>query len=1027
MTESKIDSIIEVALGLGRAVGGLLLDGEPQDIIDIIGVQDSEALLVRGFGFFSVLQINGYYGSVGTDEFQRAKTDTYSGLKNRLNEESNHLVKFFYESDPDGAQEVLQENFQPMRSHLKQCRLDLDDLIDEKIEAMIPYTQKESCFIVFYTYPTKANEYEVENFGNIGSGSSIQNFTADKLLLNHKSIISSLVSTISSSLSVKIVKSELVISEIYRCINGNGAHKTTKFELAEDVNAAAAVEKLSHLPSRKIALDEKEIVKYAREITKDNNMSLEPVLPPSIGEQLIASGCYDTGAGTIVSGSRMYAPLAVNVYGRDIKDFDVLVRSMRGVPFRIALTLKSNGLNKSFMEGIETFAASIGGLVNKKMKLRNKALSMLENMRLSEEIVSLSITASTWAPLDRRVDTETGKGYYSLTLLDKRLSRFKTAINDWSSMQAKDCVGDGLECLFSTFPGLIGYHVAQQCPAPLKDLTNLLPITRPASEWDGGSLAYRTDDGKILFSAPMSDKQSSEVIVLTGDMGSGKSAALAANNFGFVIQPSSNGDLPFLRGIDFGYSQKGVCDAIRDGLLDHEKHRVGYCQLTRDHKINIHDLILGSRKPTHSHRNFLVTVLMASTDSISDFSHHAGLCAAAVDLAFKIYTDDEGNPQAKRYKRDVDDVVDSFIEKHKIDAIENVTTWYNLADKIFLHGDARIAARAQRYAVPTLNDYFRIATEQELTQEYPHIHNGVPICKSFGVALNETLKNIPMLANATTMDVSDSPVYIVDLKDILPSGEQPRQVQATNSIIYLAVMRLLTADFFIDDKVLPELNPMYFHFHAERIKKIMSASKRFFVDEKHRINGIKSASEGVDAITFEGRKFGISVVQCSQLLSHISVGVAKLATTVIICGSSSRDEINSVKANYDFSDYHSDLIMSLKKPSKEGAHFFVRYMTKARLICLKLINTEGPRHLCMIATNKEDRAVRDGLTTIARSSKVARGIYAAEFPGGSVKGEIDRRIQAFAEGIYESPLAGNDYIKDIIYDLSRKYGLLKET
>lgn len=1023
MIADKIDSIIELALGVGDALGSVFLDTPPNKLIDLIGVEDQDTLLVKGFGFVSVIKIDGFYGSVGEKEFLEARQSTYDGLKNRMKDDSNHLVKFYYESDPDAAKEVLESNFLSIRSHLKQCRLDLDDLIDEKIEANLPYTQEESAFIAFYTYPSSQNEIEVEQIDNVGTGNSIQNFTADKLLMNHKSIIGSLLGILGAKLNVRLVNSEAILAEIFRCINGNGAHRTIKFQIAEDENPVTILNKLAHLPSRVIPLESNQVVKYAREITKDNNKSAEPLLPPPLGDQLIASGCYDTGTGTIISGSRMYAPIAVNVYGRDIRDIGFLVRGMKGIPFRLAMTIKANGLNKSFLEGFETFAASIGGLLNKRMKLRNRTLGALESMRLSSEIVSLSITGCTWAPLDKRIDTDTGKHYYSTYLLDKRLSRFKTAINDWSSMQAKDCVGDGLECLFSTFPGLIGYHVAQQCPAPLSDLTNILPINRPSSEWDSGSLAYRTEDGKIIFSAPMSDKQSSEVIVLTGDMGSGKSAALAAMNLGFIMQPSANGDLPYLRGIDFGYSQKGICDAIRDGLLDSEKHRVGYMQLTKDNKINVHDLILGNRFPLHAHRNFLISTLMAATDSISDFAHHSGLCAAAIDLAYKMFNDDEGNPQAKRYKRG-DSVVDDFIEKHQINVTENVTTWYNVADKIFLHNEPRIAARAQRYAVPTFTDYFRIATEQELTQEYPHLHNGVPVCQSFSVALNETLKNIPMLAEASDMDISDSPIFIVDLKDILPSGEQPRQVQATNSIIYLAVMRLLTADFFIDDKVIPELNPMYVKYHSDRIKKIMSASKRFFVDEKHRINSIPSASSGVDAITFEGRKFGISVVQCSQLLSHISEAVAKLATTVFICGSSSRDEINSVKANYDFSDFHADLIMSLKKPSKEGAHFFVRYMTKARKICLKLINTEGPRHLCMIATNKEDRAVRDGLAQIARSSKIARGIYAAEFPSGSVKSEIERRIQARSEGIYESPLPGNDYIKDIIYDLSRKYNLL---
>lgn len=1018
---------------LGESIAGIFestfCDTKPEDIIDILGVQNKTTLIARGFGFLSIFKINGYYGSVGQDEYTLAHSALLECTKNRLEEDSSHLIKIVFESDPDAISEFIDKSFEGSRAHLKSLNLDLEDLLIEKRDAVAKYSQKETCYCIFYTFPKSKNEHKVESIDGVSTGSSSITLEAENLLNLHNAAFESIFKSLSKLMYVSVVESDEILPEIYRCINGNASYKKLQFEYVGKPDSTQVIlSDMDKLPDRKIPLDASEIVKFAREISNQNNKSLEPLLPPSISEQLISGGCYDTAGGIVVCGSRVYMPLGVSTYGRDIRDFDVLIRSLSRIPFRIAFTIKPDGLATGFIKTMEGVFASIVGLFVKKIKLRNDAISTLNNLKSSHPVPGLSITAATWAPLERKIDEEKGKSYYSTDVVLKRGEKLKAAINDWCSMRAKDCVADSVECLFSTFPGLIGYHVAPTCPVPLSDIIKILPITRPAGVWDFGTSVFRTEDGKVIFYEPMStDKIVADVTIVSGDMGRGKSSNMFGNNLSIILKPSANGQLPYIRGIDFGYSQSYLVHAIRDGLPLSERHKAVYSQISnsREYAINFFTTLLGSRYPTTAHFDFCVNQLMTATFSIAESPNHFGICQAAVKLAYKIFSDEDGNTHAKRYKKHVDDVVDEHLKRLEIAVEDNITTWWEVTDKLFLSGLPRIASRAQRYAIPTLSDFFFIATSQELTSEYKQSFRGVPICDAFKTALGEVIESIPMLTGPSAVDISDSPIYILDLKDVLHSDSNPSiNTQIKNALIFTSVMQLLSSDFFADHKsTMPSCHPMYEDYHFQRIAKIMTSNKRYFIDERHRVKSIKSAVDAIDGLIAEGRKFGVSILQGSQLLSDFSPKSISLATMVVNCGTDSLTEINASKTAYGFTDYHVSLIKGLRPPRREGAEFFVKYTAKKSQYCMKLTSTEGPKHLCMIATNQEDRAVRDGLQQIANSARKAREIFAKEFPEGSVEKEIENRKSLKAAGYYKSPY--NDFIKDIIYDLSIKYGLIK--
>lgn len=1024
-----LDETLNFVSGMSTVLSDAFLAKRPVDLIDIVGVEDDETLIASQRRYLTLIEVKGAYGSVGNNEYLKIVKSMNASMRKILFENDRHEIKIYFESDPDEAVNVLNNNFAPSRAHVKRCGMDLDVLIDEKIRVNAPLVQKEKVYIGIYTKPNKkVDEIKFEGEGVL-TGLTQALFKCETMLNYHKEVIRSFVEGLRIALNVDISKVDDVLRDIYGAINGSSLGKKIMFDkFTLSSSDVRKIQDLENLPNLKVNNDKfsKEVVrKFGRHVDSLNDKSLAVLMPEPLAEQLISSSIYDDGYGYVMCGSRMYAPLTAHGIGVDQKDFDFFVRSMNGLPFRISFTITPKGLDMNIFQHV---ALSLIGAFNESTRMKARALSALQKLKHKEAIVGLSINACTWAPIDKRTNAETGQSYFDTSLLAKRVERMKSASIDWCGLKLSDSAGDSVECLFSTLPGLRGAHVSKRSTAPLEEVMQLLPVSRVGSVWDSGSVLFRTEDGRLFPFEQMSQQQLSDVIVITGDMGSGKSSMMSRLDLSFVMQPSENDSLPYLRGIEFGYSQSGVVKAIQAGLSEENKHKAVYQQMqnTKQFAINNHDLPLGSRYPIQSLRDYLVNYLVTITDSISDYSNHSGLCGAAIDLAYQMYSDEEGNPQAKRYKRNIDTVVDEYVDKLEISWDEN-TTWFGLTDVLFSkdadrngkHPYSWVAARAQRYAVPTIEDYQNIATRQELTMEYSHDYRGMPICKAFALAIRESIAELPMICGPTVFDVSESPVYIVDLKDLIPSGLQSRTTERKSAIIYMAVMRSLSADFFVDSTIVPYFNPAYQRYHALRIDRISRCKKRFFVDEKHRINSIKSAVAAIDAIVFEGRKFLISIIQGSQLLSHISDQIIKLATTVINCGSTSAEEVAEAQVRYGLSEYHCELIKSLTKPGRKGADFFVRYKLGDMTVFLKLVNTEGPVMLCLIATEAQDRAVRDGLERLAKRKSDAWKAYAAEFPSGKVGDEIKRRDALYAEGAYKS--ATGDIVKDIIFDVAQKH------
>ncbi len=903
--------------------------------------------------------------------------------------------------------------------------LDIDDILEEKIAGNAKFCQRERLWLCFYTSTgilnkadqTRANKQMKSARAQLPKAGDSQQVLSyfDSIRKTHSATVKAVINSVTvAGLDCTLLSTDSVLRNVIYSIQGPDIAKhwtpdTLAWgEVAEERqrrNEAIASPRLASTPSTGYK-------RYLRQVTTENNASLEPILPRPLRDQLLPDSIATAG-NFVITNNRIYAPVHVVRHAHAPTDFDQLLQTMAGTPFRIVFTLTPDGLSENMINSIMTGAFSWISSTNRQI---NQARSQLREHEEKNNgtVVGLSIAAVTWAPIEQSIDAETNRFIYNTQAIESRVNKLIASCTDWGSTHAAATTADPTEALLSTIPGLVRSHITSITPAPLVDVLTMIPISRVRTPWDKGAVLYRTKDGTPVSYEQFSSEQAAWVTLVVGPMGTAKSSQMNALNLGFLVQASESSDLPYLRGIDFRYSGKGIVDIIRSGLPDNQRHRARYIRMKNDEKYstNVFDTPRGSRKPIPSHEYFLRNFLQSIAYSMRGYSNIQGLCSLCVKELYKRYTDEYFNTGAKRYSKGTNIEVDLAVEKYGIYCEDGTTTWWSIVDTLFDLNEVHISGIAQRYAVPTLEDVVSIATSPNVVADYGEHYNGHPVTELFARAIREVIDALPFLRSVTRFDISDSEVIILDLDDMVPSSQSlSEQQKVEGAIVYLVAMQLLTADFFLADDNVQYFNKKYVNYHRDRLKRLATLKKRFFIDERQRIKGVDTAEAQIDQFIVEGRKSYVDVMQGSQRFLDFSKAVQELSTTIIFCGAGSPEAAKQLTDHYELNKTQSDIIKGLNGPIPGlGSPALFLFKTKKQGDqYLHLFNTEGPLMLCAIATEAADRYVRDELYKRCRTTKKAREIFANAFPSGTVKVEMKRRSELMDEGLYVSK---TDHILD---------------
>ena len=726
-------------------------------------------------------------------------------------------------------------------------------------------------------------------------------------------------------------------------------------------------------------------VRYPK-VKAKRSSDISTLFAPTLDRQIMTSAAQaTTDLRTVEMGGRQYAIAYLSAFPRYMSSFRQLLGNLRGtgvrqriIPFRVAFHLEGGAR----VNEIRRVLATIGSIVspqNKNIRLALDGISAAMQ-RDEETFVYARIYACTW--------TEPGE---SETVLADRRSRLTRALNAWQSPTVTDSCGDPLRLLVETAPGMVAVaRTGNPFIAPVRELAQSLPFHSDAPVERTGQTVFVTLDGKAMPFSAHSPLQTSWLTLIWAPPGSGKSVLLNAMNLDFAAY-YSGADLPFIGAIDIGESSRGFIDLLQASLRPDERHLVRYVRLkneieAREYRVNPFDLGLGRRAPLKREQSFAQNVLMAMIGS--DEPLMAALVENVVTNIYQRASDMEVTSSCKVWQPAKDDEIDARARALGI-ALHEDLTWWSLTDQFARARDFSMAERAQRFAMPTMNDVIRYLSDGQLRSRF-----GNPLCDLAAAQVESAVNQFPIFASETQLDVGEARIVSIELRDVLHMNPNSDQDRRSNILFFLMSREIFlkriagTSDEIVAMRLPndPELRRTYTEFWRRRYTNIEQTRKRFVFDEFHVTGSSPLMASQIDQDIRQGRKWGFEVYLASQRIQDFEKYV-DLASNVIVMKSDTERDRHEMQKVLGVSDAVVEGVRThVNGPPKDlniAPVILIGRKTTAGESWLFARNKIGPVRLWALSTSFDDRAVRNALYTMTGDVNTALEMLAARFPNGT--------------------------------------------
>jgi len=443
-------------------------------------------------------------------------------------------------------------------------------------------------------------------------------------------------------------------------------------------------------------------------------------------------------------------------------------------------------------------------------------------------------------------------------------------------------------------------------------------------------------------------------------------------------------------------------------------------QMAHQYAINPFDTQIGCRYPLPDERSYLVelmTLLCTPPGYEKPYDGIQQLCGLVVDEMFRWRDDSAANAEPRPYLPRLDHEVDEAIQKFNIH-LPTDPYWWDVVDKMFDLGQYHIASLAQRYAVPILSDSITASRRPQirsLLEETSVGFSAETVISAFERMITSSIREFPILSSVTQFDISDARVCSLDLMDVSPQGDESSSRQT--AIMYMLARHVMVRAWWMGMDSLKFVPEKYRLYHEERLQDIAETPKRLCYDEFHRTSASGAVRGQVIRDVREGRKRGVQIVLASQLLDDFDDDMIDLATGVWILGAAiSEGAVDDIQKRFGLTESAKNIIRyKLTGPKANGAPALFVLGTVDGRYEQHLINTLGPVELWALSTSAEDVAIRNRLYGRIGAGR-ARQMLAANFPGGSARTEIKRRVLMRAEAEGEGKTALTSVVLEEIVD-----------
>lgn len=690
---------------------------------------------------------------------------------------------------------------------------------------------------------------------------------------------------------------------------------------------------------------------------------------------------YKNGMETVFIDGMHHGTVAMDLPPQTPERFDNLMRRLRHIPFRISYRIYNSGLDLYQLNyNLVQFLSFNPKSDNRAIKNAIESLQAASKSGEEDEsgnvsldpALGMAITVTTWSEDEKTVM--------------QNMQLIQRAMQSWGGCDVLPRAGDASDLFVSSLPGVSHTTPARHTLNKGSDIAKMLPLSRPASLWKEGAVIFTSPDGRMMPFQPGSSLQNAWVYLIFATMGSGKSVLLNTIELGMCLAPGLS-RLPLMTVIDVGESVFGMISVLQSSLPLNRKHEAGYfkVQMSEEYTFNVFDTQLGFRLPMGRDRDFLRNFLtMIATPSGEKHADRmtSELMGMVVDEAYRERADDK-NPS--KFQRGVDPVIDETIERFEI-KIDSETTWWEVTDDLFAAGLVIEAARAQRYAVPTLGMIPSILKSGAITDLFSKKNPaGAALIEVASIMINSAIRDYPVLSGVTKWDIGSTRVVGIDLNDVRGNGESGAKQTA---LMYAFAQQSAARNYYIDEEMLKHCKEIYREHHRLRVIDVKSEIKAVIYDEFHNTAGIEGIRKIVSIDIREGRKWNIMTILSSQLVEDFDADAIDNMTGTFILSASNDSVVQKCRKTFGLSD---SAVHALKNEVVRPGTGMVIFNTKKGQNIQIVHNHLSPIKMWAFTTTSEDKLVRKMLYDVMPSS-VARRMLAERFPnGGQFKGYIEQQ------------------------------------
>lgn len=969
----------------------------PREYLDIATTDDDITFVTRDGSLITVLKVKGLTSNLYDKELKDVIYEMSEIVGRDLIKSAGHHLSISYEFDPDSAEAYCRNALRG--TALTGQRLGMgefmDLIVDEKARKLAEFCQVENTYIAIYTTPQAIHKTEMKDqvaerteamkTWPDTAESMLNDFAFPQLRVKHRTMVQSFISNMRNLTSLKDVGLMMDVVSVRNYL------KEIK---------RVAVPGTSPKWEPRIASDFLKEVRIPTNAKRRDYRTADFMMPPPIGEQIFSENPTSVGLKYVVMGNRVHYACALSMGPTEPETFDRLIHtaSELRLPFRITFALKGSGAGVDYLNTMLAKTFPWMSSANNQVKQAYDHLVDYEN-KSNGVVPALYVTACTWADAKARHTKKEGV-VYDLNEITDRSTKLNRALQSWGGCQTSDAFAAPIEGVISTQAGAYDHPMGAVMAPTMPDAIGLSPLFRPTTSWTerDGNVLLRTKDGRLLHYQQTSPRQNAWVTLLVGPMGFGKSTALNTFNLYYLLTPSQESEIPFLRSLDIGPSSRSIVDLVQASVGPDQQNLAKYIRIqnSKDYQFNPFDTPIGCEFPLPNHMNYLVNLVSTICYSLQMDANIKGRLPGLVNTvlreAYKAFASPEqGGSRPRAYYRNANQLIDEKLEQYGIE-IDDRTNWHEIRNELYDRGEVRAAYIAHRKAMPILSDLIGIASSESVRSDYPDEIAGTPLLNLFTRAIREAVEMFPMLQGETKFEIGESRVISLDMEDLVPR-EQTERAMWQASIAFFVGYDILTRDFFFHEDYLKYIPKKYLGYHTRRAKQIKTARKRFSMDERQRFAKVPTAQAQVDGLIAEGRKNLVDIMVASQLFEHHTEQSIRLSTSVIILGSGNMDneEAETVSARFGLSASQMNAIRRIRPPSSKGAEAFMIFRTRDGSQAHHVYMSDGSIYLWLIATEAVDRAFR---AMMYEKYPVAEALkrMAKKYPGGSIKTDLENRL-----------------------------------